>query len=174
VNKYSNGQSGLTLIELIIVVLLLAGLLGAAGYLLIQGLQTWSKQSTGVSMQDQLRAIEDRMIRDLRGAKNVAQQNPSPTVSRLYFSTTTTILTFTDSGTFYEYDSTSDILYRALNGTKNPLSEANINIDGPFPPWKVTTISTIPTIFLIDVGLVTSEKGVIYSTNFSVSPRTWK
>jgi prepilin-type N-terminal cleavage/methylation domain-containing protein len=173
VNKYSNGQSGLTLIELIIVVLLLAGLLAAAGYLLIQGLQTWGKQSTGVSMQDQLRAIEDRMIRDLRGAKNVAQQDLSP-VSRLYFSTSSTNLITTDAGTFYEYNSASAMLYRALSGTKNPLSEANIV--GPFPPWTVTKIGTVgtATIFLIEVGLVTSEKGITQTTSFSITPRTWK
>jgi prepilin-type N-terminal cleavage/methylation domain-containing protein len=154
VSKYASGQSGLTLIELIIVVLLLAG----------------------VSMQDQLRAIEDRMIRDLRGSKNVAQQNLSPTVSRLYFSPSA-VLNTTDTGTYYEYNSTSAMLYRALSGTKNPLSEANIV--GPFPPWTVTTISTVgqtitATIFSIDVGLVTSEKGITYSTSFSISPRTWK
>lgn len=177
-NTEQRSQKGITLVELIIVVAIIGGLLIAAGLVLTQGLRAWSSTSSSASLQDQLRSIEDRMSRDLRGSRTVVASSSTPSTYRLYFSPSASIIT-TDSGTYYEYASSNKILYRALSGTKLPISEGNIILMSS-APWQVKVIGTIVqatitvTIYNISVNLGATASGKTFTTSFSVTPRTWK
>jgi prepilin-type N-terminal cleavage/methylation domain-containing protein len=174
-NTEQRNQKGITLIELIIVVAIIGGLLLAAGFVLTQGLRAWSNTSSAASLQDQLRSIEDRMSRDLRGSRTVDASSSPPSTFRLYFSPSASI----DTGTYYEYNSSDKILYRALSGSRLPISEGNIISMSP-DPWRVTVIGTIGqgtitvTIYNISVSLGATANGRTFTTSFSVTPRTWK
>jgi len=160
-NTEQRNQKGITLIELIIVIAVLSILLVAVGYILIQGIRTWISQSTSVSTEDQLRAVEDRIVRDLRTSKNAV----SPNTTRLEFR----FLDPTNTQTNY-YVLEGSTLKRSLNGgSADPIAD---HMQVSFIATQVTKSSTLTTsstpLIRVDVWLEASQGNVTKSATFSV------
>lgn len=117
--------AGFTLVEVIIAIALLAIILVFGQLLIKQALGTYQRADAAVSQEDQLLAIQNRIQVDLRVCNWVQTATVTPSVQRLYFSTTGSI-PLTSSSTYYEYNANEKILYRSLAGVKNVLSKNNL------------------------------------------------
>lgn len=156
-----NGQKGLSLVEMIIAIAIMALFLGITGTLIAQSIKLYSKQSLTVSLEDQLRSVQDVMIRDLRPCNWVATTSTSP--KRLYFSTTGT-----NFNQYYEWNGTVNTLYRKLNnGNNDPIADNITNAS-----FRVNSIT--PSTFQVDVELTAALRDVTKTTSFSVNLRNYK
>jgi prepilin-type N-terminal cleavage/methylation domain-containing protein len=159
-------EKGLTLIEMIVAIAIMSLLVVVVFFLMTSSAKTWQAHSKAVSLEDQLRSIQDVMVRDLRPCNWVFQKQESVSVTRLYFSRSGTIPT-TNSSTYFEYDSSSHMLYRALSGVKNPLSEPNLTA-------TITYTTITPSVMLVEVGM-TAQEGLVQKTNsFAVTLRNFR
>jgi prepilin-type N-terminal cleavage/methylation domain-containing protein len=155
-------EKGLTLIEMIVAVAIMSLLVVVVFFLMTSSAKTWQAHSKAVSLEDQLRSIQDVMVRDLRPCNWVFQQQWSIAVTRLYFSRTGT-----NYSTYFEYDSGSHVLYRALAGVKNPLSEPNLTA-----AFTYTTIT--PSVMFVQVDM-SAQEGLVQKTNsFAVTLRNYR
>ncbi len=151
-------MGGLTLIEMIIAIAVMAILLGAVGMILIQGLNLWQSESRSVSLEDQLRAVEDRIIRDLRLSKSAA----APVSTRLEFK----FLDPTNTITNY-YTLTGSTLKRSLNGgAADPIAD---NISAQFAVIPMTQSST--PLLKVHVELSSAIGRVTKTVTFDVTLR---
>jgi|GEM_PF-2506405 len=156
-------QSGLSLIEMIIAIAIMAIFLGIAGTLVTQSIRLYSKQSLTVSLEDQLRSVQDVMVRDLRPCNWVQRATTSTNVAKLYFSRTGT-----NYNQYYQYDGTQNILYRRLDGGNiDPIAD-NVN-SADFQVYSVT-----PSTFQVNIELSASLNNVTKTTSFSVNLRNYK
>ena len=153
---------GLTLVEMIIAVAMISILSIVIIYLVNSTLSTWKGESAMVSLEDQLRAIQDVMVRDLRPCKYVYIE--TGTTTKLYFSETDTIMTPTPTPTtnFFEYK--AGTLYRSLSGVSSPLSESNL-----IASFTSTTLTPVNT--WVQINLSAQEGSTKKDINFAVTLR---
>lgn len=158
---FAKSSAGITLIEMIVAMSLLTLFLVVVVLVINQSFSIWSMESGKVTSEDQMRAVEDRMLRDLRPAVWVATATSS---SHKY-------LYFSDSGTSYDsyYEISGTELFRKLpGGARDPiangisLSNSSFSIDQilqtpiryvarihmEFPQTKSATKSTTFDIYL--------------------------
>jgi prepilin-type N-terminal cleavage/methylation domain-containing protein len=166
-------QKGLSLVELIVAVALLSIVFSAVFTILKNSYAFWQVESKSISLEGQLRSIQDIMLRDLRPCKSAIVVQDGSTI-RLFFSQTDTIpkTTLNDS-TYFEYDSSNHTLYRALVGetgwAKNPLSRQNIVVS---PISDIFTVQIVaPSFYFIQVNLVALEGPEEKAISFSVTTR---
>lgn len=165
VHKASN--RGLTLVEMIIVVAMISILSIVIIYLITSTFGTWKGESTMVSLEDQLRAIQDVMVRDLRPCKYVYIQTISSTNQILYFSETATIPPVTGTTNFFQYNAGNKTLYRSLSGVSSPLSENNLIAS--FSAMMLTQTNT-----LVQITLSAQEGSTRKDIDFAVTLRKHK
>jgi prepilin-type N-terminal cleavage/methylation domain-containing protein len=163
--KENRKQEGITLIEMIVAIAIMAIFLGVTGSLIAQSIGLYSKQSLTVSLEDQLRAVQDRITRDLR-MSYTATTLTTATSSYLYFKPDNSTATATTDN-YYEFARTEQRLYRKLkNGTRDPIAD-NIN----YASFRAYTVT--PSTFQVDVELSASSKNVTKTTSFSVNLRNY-
>jgi hypothetical protein len=133
---FKKSSAGITLIEMIVAVSLLTLFLVVVVLVINQGFSIWSMGSGKVTSEDQMRAVEDRMLRDLRPTIWVTTVT-TPEYQRLYFSETATKITGTSSDSFYEISGTQ--IFRKLpGGNASPIA------NGIYPPNSSFSIIQIP------------------------------
>lgn len=166
-------QKGITLIEMIVAI----GVMGILALVMTVSIsfaiRLYGKEATSVSLEDQLRAVQDRMVRDLRPCLWAESKNESPSVYRLYFSTTGT-----DYNQYYEYNGNTGLLYRKLDGGSiDPIAEKIITATW-FVTSKIETITTSPPTNLLKydilVQLQATSRDVTKTTTFLVTLRNYK
>lgn len=173
-NKEQRNQKGITLIELIVAVALLSLIFLAVFFILKSSYGYWQMESKSVSLEGQLRSIQDMMLRDLRPCRSATVvPDQDGTTIRLFFSQTDTVpkTTLNDS-TYFEYNSSNHTLYRALAGdtgwAKNPLSRPNIVV----PISDIFSVQVVsPSFYFIQVNLVAIEGPEKKEISFSVTTR---
>jgi|YelNatPaOPRAMG01_1025707.scaffolds.fasta_scaffold152794_2 prepilin-type N-terminal cleavage/methylation domain-containing protein len=163
---------GLTLIELLVAIALLGILALGMTASITWAIRLYGKESTSVSLEDQLRAVQDRMVRDLRPCL-WAEAKTIGSSSYLYFSSTGT-----NYNQYYLYNGNTGLLYRKLEGGSiDPIAEKVITAT-----WTVTskseTITTSPPVtytkYEILVGLQANYRDVTKTTTFLVTLRNYK
>ena len=167
-NKEQRHQKGITLIELIVAVALLSLIFLAVFFILKSSYGFWQMESKSVSLEGQLRSIQDIMLRDLRPCKSATVVQGVSTI-QLFFSQTDTVPETTDTSTYFEYNASNQTLYRALAGVKNPLSRPNIVVSPISDIFSVQIVS--PSFYFIRVNLVAMEGSEEKELSFSVTTR---
>jgi len=162
-------QSGLTLIEMIVAIAIMAIFLGFVGLIISQSIKIYSKESSMVSLEDQLRAVQDRMIRDIRPCI-AASAGSTATSSYLYFRPDTS-MAITDN--YYEFVRSEKRLYRQLkNGTRDPIADnieqANFTVTTP------VTYTSTPITMRVEVELTASDRNATKTTSFYINLRSVK
>ena len=159
--RIARSQNGLTLVEMIIAILIMALFLGTVTVSIMQGLKLYQKESTSVSLEDQLRSVEDVMIRDLRPC---AWVGVTYTPTRLNFSRTATA----NYDQYYEYNAVSKVLYRKLEGGNNdPIASDIIS----FVP---STLSITPSVLYVEIAISSERQNTTKSATFSVTIRNYR
>lgn len=165
-------QNGLSLVELLVAIALLGILALGMTASITWAIRLYGKESTAVSLEGQLRAVQDRMFRDLRECL-WAEAKTTDSNQFLYFSTTGT-----DYEQYYKYDQNTGLLYRKLKGGNlDPIAEKVITAT-----WTVSskseTVTTSPPItftkFDILIGLQANSGEVTKTTTFLVTLRNYK
>ena len=109
---------GVTLIEALIAIGVMAILVVAGVLFINQNARAWNRQAISTALEDQLRAIEERITLDLRESYYVATGTIG-SVSYLYFRWPET------PTSYYKYE--NQTIYRSLNGgTPDPITTNNI------------------------------------------------
>lgn len=147
---FEKSTAGITLIEMIVAVSLLTLFLVVVVLVINQSFSIWSMGSGKITSEDQMRAVEDRMLRDLRPAKWVATTT-SP--YRLYFSETATI-TYSSADSYYEilYTQSGTQIFRKLPGG-NPSPIANGISSPPNSSFRILPIPQTPTRYVAQIHL---------------------
>lgn len=110
--RQPGGQSGFTLIELVVAVSLFTLVIGAALSLYQQGVLAWQRGEKGVDVQENLRLGLDRMSRELRTATVLREAK----VNSVKFDTA-----YAKTVRYY-YDPEKGQLMREVDGGSNPLA----------------------------------------------------
>ncbi|MCL6449092.1 MAG: prepilin-type N-terminal cleavage/methylation domain-containing protein [Armatimonadetes bacterium] len=112
--RQPGGQSGFTLIELVVAVSLFTLVIGAALSLYQQGVLAWQRGEKGVDVQENLRLGLDRMSRELRTATALQAANGNLITFKTAYDNNKTVS--------YYYDAAKGQLMRKVNGGSNPLA----------------------------------------------------
>jgi prepilin-type N-terminal cleavage/methylation domain-containing protein len=170
--KGMGNSKGLSLIELLIAIAILGILALGMTASITWAIRLYGKESTSVSLEDQLRAVQDRMVRDLRPCLWAEAQNTG-SAQYLYFSQTAT-----DYEQYYKYDQNTGLLYRKLKGGNlDPIAEKVITATWTVTTKMETVTTSPPTTFTkydILVGLQANYGDVTKTTTFLVTLRNYK
>lgn len=165
--KSFKNQNGLSLVELLVAIALLGILALGMTASITWAIRLYGKESTAVSLEDQLRAVQDRMIRDLREC-NWADAKKIGSTNYLYFE----FLRpgeISKTSTYYKYDETTGYLYRKLDGgPETPIAEKVITAS-----WVVDNTLT-PSKIDIRISLEATFQNVTKTTSFLVTLRSVK
>ncbi|MCR4427797.1 MAG: prepilin-type N-terminal cleavage/methylation domain-containing protein [Caldiserica bacterium] len=144
-------QKGISLIEMIVAIAIMAIMLGMASLVLTQGIRMWQREASSVSLEDQLRSVADRILRDIRLCYTATALNNTTLTATAR--TSTGFITYT-----YGYNSGTKEIWRKINnGSQDPIA-SDIAQPPNFKVISLTETSTPP--LLVEIAISSSRNGV--------------
>jgi len=147
---YIKNKKGLSLIELMVVVVVLSLIILGLVTFFTGGVRSWITGQNQLSAQRNARQAMDRMVREIREASNIIAN--STTSQRINFNTPwNSNLYFTWSGTWESiFEGTNPLINNVQNLTFKYFNSSDVEIDPPLIDETASEISKVHIDLMVD------------------------